>query len=204
MLSRSTPATLPSRLLVALLVLAPLALAGAAIAQPPARKPIDLTAPAETQYQNVQVLKGMTAGELHDAMDYIEGALGVGCGHCHVRPFEKDDKPEKEIAREMIRMVAAINRDNFDGRMVVTCATCHQGRPKPLAFAVPGPAPVSPQAFVRDEAPPDEHAPPGERAGAAWLPPAGPVVERFVRALGGRTALAALPGLRMTATRGGG
>jgi hypothetical protein len=32
----------------------------------------------------------------------------------------------------MVQMVTAINRDNFGGRQVVTCWTCHRGRDKPV------------------------------------------------------------------------
>ena len=74
-------------------------------------------------------------------------ALGVRCAYCHVggetTPFEtldfsSDSMPAKVKAREMIRMVLAINRDHLpklaDRReppIVVTCATCHRGLAQP-------------------------------------------------------------------------
>src|SRR5207237_10183109 len=42
------------------------------------------------------------------------------------------DTPRKRTARSMVQMVAAINRDNFNGRQVVTCWTCHRGRDRPV------------------------------------------------------------------------
>jgi hypothetical protein len=41
------------------------------------------------------------------------------------------DNGKKIIARKMVTMVAAINRDNFQGRQVVTCWSCHHGRDRP-------------------------------------------------------------------------
>src|SRR5205085_3652317 len=35
-------------------------------------------------------------------------------------------------ARRMVQMVAAINRDHFNGRQVVTCWSCHRGRDRPV------------------------------------------------------------------------
>src|SRR2546422_8609209 len=37
----------------------------------------------------------------------------------------------KRTARRMVLMVSAINRDNFGGRQVVTCYTCHRGGNRP-------------------------------------------------------------------------
>src|SRR5450759_1586476 len=34
-------------------------------------------------YKNVKVLKDIPAANLHNAMEYITVALGVGCGYCH-------------------------------------------------------------------------------------------------------------------------
>jgi hypothetical protein len=72
-------------------------------------------------------------------MNYTEGetgmprALGVKCDYCHViGEFAKDDQPNKEVARAMMRMVASLrqNSDLFlpDGwAEKVSCWTCHRG-----------------------------------------------------------------------------
>jgi hypothetical protein len=82
-------------------------------------------------------------------MRNITSALGVRCQFCHIGEegldlarfdFASDEKRTKVIAREMMRMVATINRtlDSLPGRatppMQVTCTTCHRGvsRPVPL------------------------------------------------------------------------
>ena len=48
--------------------------------------------------------------------------------------FDKDDKKEKKTAREMMQMMFAINKNNFDGEREVTCNTCHRGSPHPQAI----------------------------------------------------------------------
>ena len=88
--------------------------------------------PAEQVFKNIQVLKGMPAPELMNAMRSFTRSLGVKCEFCHVMgAFEKDDKPEKQTARKMILMAHQINADNFNGHMRVTCWTCHRGSSEP-------------------------------------------------------------------------
>lgn len=96
------------------------------------------TKTAEQVFKNIQVLKGMPAAQLDPAMDVMAGALGVQCNYCHVvagkgKPpaMEKDDKQAKRTARKMVTMMQKINHDFFGDEQVVTCATCHNGRPEP-------------------------------------------------------------------------
>lgn len=90
---------------------------------------------AEEVYKNIKVFKGLPASKLRDTMFYLRGALGVSCTHCHVNfnDFEKDDKQAKQTARQMIEMVRQLNQQNFNGREVVNCNTCHRGQTKPTA-----------------------------------------------------------------------
>src|ERR1700719_276666 len=82
-------------------------------------------------FKNIQVLKDIPAGELMPSMRYVSAALGVGCDYCHgADHFDNDDKPTKQRARNMMKMVFAINQDNFNGRREVTCYTCHRGAAK--------------------------------------------------------------------------
>lgn len=47
-------------------------------------------------------------------MQFISASLGVECEFCHdERDKDKDDKKTKKTAREMIRMVLAINQNSF-------------------------------------------------------------------------------------------
>jgi len=100
-------------------------------------------------FKNIQVLKDIPAGELIPSMRYVSASLGVGCDYCHeAEHFDNDDKPTKQRARNMMKMMFAINQDNFNGRREVTCYTCHRGAAKaasiaPLASAANGAARVS-------------------------------------------------------------
>ncbi len=95
--------------------------------------------PAGTVFKNVQILKQVPAGQLLDVMrGGFSRSLGVRCAHCHViGEWDKDDKDEKRIAREMLKMTAAINKDQLKSikglhnDAHVTCATCHRGQTSP-------------------------------------------------------------------------
>lgn len=113
-------------------------------AQAPGRWPPD-------SLVNTQVIPRSTPViEVVGQMRNLTSALGVRCQFCHVGEegmslarfdFASDTKRTKLVARQMMRMVAEINRrlDTLPGRTanapVVTCATCHRGvnRPVPLA-----------------------------------------------------------------------
>jgi len=132
-------------------------------------------------FKNVQILKEIPASKLMPTMYFIAASLGVGCDHCHVTsdnepwPMEKDDKKEKQTAREMMKMMQAINDQNFAGRQEVTCATCHAGHAEPVALP-----PIPPLDAKRPEAQP---------AGTKSLPSADQILDRYVEAIGGRVAL---------------
>jgi hypothetical protein len=94
--------------------------------------------PAEQVFKNIQVLKGVPAKRLPLIMNAYTRALGVACSHCHaVDQWEKDDKPAKQAARDMMRMVASINNDHIKNMktvvagVTVSCSTCHRGQPHP-------------------------------------------------------------------------
>ncbi|MGD8377947.1 MAG: c-type cytochrome [Acidobacteriota bacterium] len=111
-------------------------------------------APASAQlpedFTNLKVLpKEIDARELTGIMRSYAGALGVRCWFCHVgeegKPlsefdFASDEKPEKGIAREMMKLVVEINARlakvdlQHDPSLEVKCATCHHGlaRPEPI------------------------------------------------------------------------
>lgn len=96
--------------------------------------------PASKVFKNIQMLKEMPAGRLLRVMEMGYGkSLGVSCTHCHVAgAWEKEDKPAKQITREMAAMSATINNDLLKNiknlkseRPVVNCTTCHRGQLKP-------------------------------------------------------------------------
>ena len=94
-----------------------------------AEKPSPGSSPqmAEAVFKNIQVLKGVSSDQLIPAMRFITASLGVECSYCHVQDhFDKDDKKPKQIARDMMRMMFAIDKDSFAGNREVTCYSCHQ------------------------------------------------------------------------------
>lgn len=105
---------------------------------------------ADEAPKNLQVLKGISQPELLRAMGLMKTSLGVRCDFCHVNGgpdgpwhFDSDAKDSKKTARKMIQMVMNINKQNFDGKPVVSCFTCHQGSIKPPSTV---PLPYTPPA----------------------------------------------------------
>jgi hypothetical protein len=88
--------------------------------------------PAEKVFKNIEILKGKKASRLPGMMSALTGLLGVNCTHCHVKDkWDSEEKPTKQTARKMFRMIGAINDDYFEGQNKVSCWTCHRGSPNP-------------------------------------------------------------------------
>ena len=104
--------------------------------------------PSTGEYTNLQVLPaGISSKQLTRIMvDGFTDDLGVSCNFCHAEnkdthkpDYASDEKPEKEIARAMMRMTIGINRQYFelktpmigDSVLAITCGTCHHGQPRP-------------------------------------------------------------------------
>ena len=131
---------------------------------------------AEEQFKNIQVLKGIPAEDLFPTMQFIAASLNQDCEFCHVeRAPEKDDKKEKQIARKMIAMTLAIDRDNFEGKHQVTCFSCHRGAERPLAV------PLVASVDLPEDAP--------KPIDPATLPTADAVLAKYLGASGGAEAL---------------
>lgn len=96
---------------------------------------------AENVFKNVTVLRGIAVDEFMGTMGVFSAALGFSCENCHTASsndwanYAKDASPLKERARQMIAMMAEINNQNFGGRQVVTCFTCHRGSNRPKVTA---------------------------------------------------------------------
>src|SRR5262245_16492223 len=91
----------------------------------------------EEVFKNIQVLKGISVDDFMGTMGVMSIALGYCCSDCHTNAGTvlvkwEADTPRKNMARRMTQMVQTINRDNFGGRQVVTCWSCHRGRDKPM------------------------------------------------------------------------
>ena len=150
---------------------------------------------SETVFKNIQVLKGIPVDEFLDTMGIMSAALSFDCAECHTgagtdKVLWEFDTPKKRIARRMTLMMAAINRDNFGGRQVVTCWTCHRGRDVPLAMpsidTVYGTPVLEPDDIIArpfaGEPSPDE------------------ILDKYLQALGGAQRLASVTSLIATGT----
>jgi tetratricopeptide (TPR) repeat protein len=99
---------------------------------------------------NIKVLsKDIVGIKLQPVMVGFVNALGVRCTHCHkgeegkplsTYDFASDENPNKDRAREMLRMLKHINEDlkqiqpSGDQRVNMWCNTCHRGRPRPMTL----------------------------------------------------------------------
>ena len=103
--------------------------------------------PVEQVRKNIQVLKGLPDSQLFLLMNFVGDSLGVNCDYCHVKGeknpqtgedtwlWEREDKKEKAVGRDMMRMVLELNRTRFNREAVVTCYTCHRGSTHPERMA---------------------------------------------------------------------
>src|SRR5688572_15208080 len=105
--------------------------------------------PASEVFKNIQtpMLKQRPAAQLLAVMEFgYARSLGVNCTHCHAPDqWEAENKPQKQIAREMSAMVAALNgtmlksiKNLKSASPTVNCTTCHRGEVKP-ALNLPTP-----------------------------------------------------------------
>ena len=106
---------------------------------------------SEPAFKNLKVLpKNISQKQLSAIMvDQFQDELGVSCNFCHSEnkethkpDYASDEKPEKQISRLMMQMTNGINKKYFkirhamigDSTSVVSCGTCHQGKPRPEKF----------------------------------------------------------------------
>jgi len=141
---------------------------------------------AEQAYKNIKVLKTIPADQLIPSMQFIAASLGVECDYCHVAgAFEKDDKKPKQTARKMMEMMFAINKDSFEGKREVTCNSCHRGAAKPVGIpAIPDAGAIAQLKPVNAVGGNDDKKDAGETK-----VPADPILDKYVAALGGESAL---------------
>jgi photosynthetic reaction center cytochrome c subunit len=134
---------------------------------------------AEEQFKNIQVLKGIPADQLIPAMQFISASLGVDCDYCHDhQAMDSDDKKPKKVARQMITMMFDIDKNNFDGRLEVTCYSCHRGAAKPVSIPA-----------IKDEEMAGPEAPGKKPIENAALPKPEELLDKYLAAVGGAAAV---------------
>jgi hypothetical protein len=144
----------------------------------------------------LRVLQALPESQLFLVMNLVSDSLGVRCDYCHVQVspdltrtpsnvggwvWDRDDKPQKLKAREMMRMVVALNAESFKGESRITCYTCHRGS------TVPARTPPLPPADAG-----------GRTRAAVTLPSADRVWTNYVNAVGRVDAQPAGTGMVLT------
>ncbi len=150
---------------------------------------------SDEAFKNVQVLKGIPVDDFMGTMGVMCASLAFDCSDCHEaagtdRVDWAADNPIKRTARRMVTMVQTINKDNFNGRQVVTCWTCHRNRDKPL---------VTPTMEVMYGEPPEQRddivtQAPGLSTTAAQI------FDKYIAAVGGTQRLSQLTSYAATGT----
>jgi photosynthetic reaction center cytochrome c subunit len=172
MQTQTTPRSLNRVLFATAIMFAPIALAQHSLDGPQTESKT-----AEQVYKNIVQLKGTPSEQLIPAMQVISSSLGVECTFCHVGgKAELDDKPAKKTAREMMAMVASINKGSFGGRQQVSCYSCHHGAANPASV---------PPVLETD----DVHAGTSAAPSAGTAPSADDVIQKYVAAMGGADAI---------------
>jgi photosynthetic reaction center cytochrome c subunit len=137
-------------------------------------------------FKNVQVLKGIPVDDFMGTMGLMSAAIGYDCSECHIGAGTEKvnwaaDNGKKVIARRMVTMVAAINRDNLQGRQVVTCWSCHHGRDRPAT--TPAMEKVYGEASLESD---------DVITQAPGQPTAESIIDKYLQAVGGRERLDSL------------
>jgi hypothetical protein len=137
-------------------------------------------------FKNIQALKGIPVDDFLETMGVMSAALQFDCSDCHIGAGTDTvdwaaDTPRKRTARRMVNMVTTINKDNFGGRQLVTCWTCHRNRDRPL---------VTPTMDVIYGMPPFE--PDDILVTVPGMPSADSILDKYIQASGGAQRLAGL------------
>lgn len=140
-------------------------------------------------FKNVttSALKDLTPSDFLGAMGVMTAAVGYDCSNCHPgagtdqMDWVSDKIPEKRMARKMVDMVAAINKQNFGGAQMVTCWTCHHGLDQPTTSIALDKLYGAPNDEKLDIVAADKSE-----------PPASQILDEYVQAMGGAEKLAGL------------
>ncbi len=166
---------------------------------------------AGQQYKNVQILKDIPAAQFIPTMRFVAAALGVECEYCHMGT-RSEDTPNKQTARKMMTMMLALNKQSFEGRLEVTCFTCHKGTHDPVnnpaptgQYSASGPTfykPIAPPVGATDEPMSQAYqtALKEEQAARSAMPKAEDILAKYVTALGGEQALRKVTSRVVTST----
>ena len=142
---------------------------------------------AGPRFKSIKVLNEMPADQMGKVMNMMAASLGVNCKFCHAAndgDYEKEGFEHKDIARKMLKMTFDLNKNSFEGRPEITCATCHQGRPMPQSAIPLMPIVREPRAAQPEKKPTVEE-----------------ILSKYETALGGRANLEKITSREIKAQR---
>lgn len=144
---------------------------------------------ADVAFKDVTVLKGISVEEFMDTMGFFSASLSWNCTDCHGEDAVDNwanfanETPRKTMARKMIQMVAALNKNNFGGSRLVTCFTCHRGDAQPK---------ITPSLVLQYTTPFEDPNEVTARANAQGMPTPDAILAKYFQAIGGEAKAAAL------------
>lgn len=169
-------------------------------AQTPAASAPEKTIAQEGREKNVKLLGDLPVSQFIPVMNYFAASMGRRCNFCHVNTngqwdYAADTKPEKNTAREMIKMVLDTNKAFFKGNTEVSCYLCHRGVNHPQAVTVlPLPAPAQPPGGQGGGPGGGGQQPAGAQPQGSPTPrptptPADEILNKYTTAVGGQAAI---------------
>ncbi len=177
-------------------------------AQTPAPAAQEKTIAQEGREKNVKLLGDLPVSQFIPVMNYFAASVGRRCNYCHVNnqgqwDYASDAKPEKNTAREMIKLVLDTNNRLTTLKLdPISCYTCHRGRNSPQSIPVlPLPTPAPPPGGPRGPAGQGPAAQPQSSPTPRPTPtPAEELIQKYVNAIGGEAAIDKIKSRTMTGT----
>jgi len=151
----------------------------------------------EAREKNVKLLGDLPVSQFIPVMNFFAASLGRRCNFCHVNnsgqwDYASDAKPEKNTAREMIKMVLELHKQSFSGASDISCYTCHRGQNNPVNMpALPLPTPLPRPAAATTPAagaaaPAASPAAQASPSATPALPSADEIFSKYIAAIGGQ------------------
>lgn len=91
----------------------------------------------EEVFKNIQSFKGVPAKDLIPSMQFMAASMNYRCEDCHDPKGYEVETGRIVTTRKMIDLQREINANFFNGRLEVTCNSCHMGREHPVAVPLP-------------------------------------------------------------------
>ena len=176
--------------------------------QTPAPAAQEQTIAQEGREKNVKLLGDLPVSQFIPVMNYFAASMGRRCNFCHVNnqgqwDYASDAKPEKNTAREMIKLVFDTNNRLTTLKLdPIACYTCHRGRNSPQSIPIlPLPTPAPPPA--RPSGTPGQGPTAQPQASPTPRPtptPAEELIQKYVNAIGGQAAIDKIKSRMVTGT----